>query len=127
MPSAAEIEAKFWKALKSDRTVMHLNGVDDGHPRPMTAQFEQDRSPIWFFTSKENGLVQKLARDDRAIGTFASKDHDLFATPHGTRRRGWFALSRYGSTQVANMRKPGAFGRRCVGARRAPPGRRPWW
>ena len=52
MPSDAEIKAKFWKALKSDRTLMiGLNGVEDGHARPMTAQFENDRSPIWFFAS----------------------------------------------------------------------------
>ena len=41
MPSEAEIEAKFWKALKSDRTMMlGLDGVEHGHARPMTAQFE---------------------------------------------------------------------------------------
>ncbi|WP_269430335.1 hypothetical protein [Sphingomonas sp. Ant H11] len=30
----AEIEAKFWKALRSDRTMMlGLAGVDEGHTR----------------------------------------------------------------------------------------------
>ena len=84
MPSEAEIEAKFWKALKSDRTMMlGLDGVDHGHARPMTAQFETDRGPIWFFTTKDNGLVQGLSEGDRAVATFAAKDHDLFATLHG--------------------------------------------
>ena len=84
MPSDADIKAKFWKALKSDRTLMlGLDGVEDGHARPMTAQFESDRSPIWFFASIDNELVKSLLRGDRAIATFASKGHDLFATLHG--------------------------------------------
>jgi general stress protein 26 len=50
-----ELERKFWKALKSDMTVMlGLDGVEDGHARPMTAQLEHDdRGPIWFFTANE--------------------------------------------------------------------------
>jgi general stress protein 26 len=49
----------------------------------MTAQVENDRGPIWFFTTKDNGLVRLLDRGDRAIAAFASKDHELFATLHG--------------------------------------------
>ena len=85
MATPQELEAKFWKALSSDMTVMlGLDGVEDGHARPMTAQFEDDHSPIWFFTSKDNGIVQSLGEGQRAIATFASKGHDLFATLHGT-------------------------------------------
>ncbi len=85
MPIPAELETKFWKALEADRTMMlGLDGVEDGHARPMTAQVEGGRSPIWFFTSTDNGIVQKLGEADRAIATFASKGHDLFATVHGT-------------------------------------------
>jgi general stress protein 26 len=84
MPTPQELEAKFWKALKADMTMMlGLDGIEDGHARPMTAQVEQDRGPIWFFTSKDNALVQKLGRGNRSIATFASKGHDLFATLHG--------------------------------------------
>ena len=84
MPTPQELEAKFWKALKSDMSVMlGLDGVEDGHARPMTAQIEEARSPIWFFTARDNGLVQKLGTGKRAIATFTSKGHDLFATLHG--------------------------------------------
>ena len=88
MPTASELETKFWKALKSDMTVMlGLDGVEDGHTRPMTAQIEGDEGgPIWFFTAKDTDLVQKIVGEDRAIATFASKGHDLFATIHGTLR-----------------------------------------
>jgi general stress protein 26 len=84
VPTDAEIEAKFWKALKSDRTLMlGLYGTSNGHPRPMTAQFENARSPIWFFASTDNELIASLDGEDQAIATFASKGHDLFATLHG--------------------------------------------
>ena len=85
MATPQELEKKFWKAVKSDMTMMiGLDGVEDGHARPMTAQFDGDRGPIWFFTSKDNGIVRKLGQGDRAIATFASKGHDLFATVHGS-------------------------------------------
>jgi len=90
MPTPKEIEDKFWSALKSDMTMMlGLDGVEDGHARPMTAQLgdarEGDRGPIWFFTSRDNGIVEKLGAGEgnRAIATFTSKGHDLFATVHG--------------------------------------------
>ena len=85
MPSDRELRERFWKALKSDMTMMiGLDGVEDGHARPMTAQLDGEHGPIWFFTAKDNTIVQKLAPSSRAIATFASKGHDLFATVHGT-------------------------------------------
>ena len=84
MPTPRELEEKLWKALESDRTVMlGLNGIDDGHVRPMTAMIEANQSPIWFFTAMDSGIVLKLGESDRAIATFASKGHDIFATMHG--------------------------------------------
>ena len=86
MPTPQELETKLWKAIESDRTVMlGLDGAEDGHTRPMTAQVEGERSPLWFFTSKDNALVKALASGgpDRAIATFTSKGHDLFSTFHG--------------------------------------------
>ncbi len=84
MPTPVELEQKFWKSLKSDRTMMlGIHGVDEGHARPMTAQFEDDRSPIWFFGSKESELAQSIGTASRAVATFSSKGHDVFATIHG--------------------------------------------
>ena len=85
MADAQEIEERFWKALKSDMTMMlGLDGVEDGHARPMTAQLEEEGGPIWFFTSTDNGIVERLAQGNRAIASFVSKGHDLFATVHGS-------------------------------------------
>jgi general stress protein 26 len=85
MPTARELEEKFWSALKSDMTMMlGIDGAEDGHARPMTAQIEGERSPIWFFTSTKSALVRNLATSSRAIATFTSKGHDLYATMHGS-------------------------------------------
>jgi len=84
MATPREIEQKFWKALKSDRTLMlGLDGVEDGHARPMTAQSEDDSSPIWFFTARDSELVKHLGEGHRAIAAFAAKDHELFASIKG--------------------------------------------
>lgn len=83
MSTAAELETRLWNALRSDRVLMlGLAGKDDGHTRPMTAILEdEDRSPIWFFTSIDNEIV--TAGGGRAVAAFVSKGHDLFATIHG--------------------------------------------
>jgi len=83
MPTPAELEAKFWKSLKSDMTMMI--GLDGSKviPRPMTAQIEDGKRPIWFFTATDTELVQGLKNGAGATATFTSKGHDLFATVQG--------------------------------------------
>ena len=52
----------------------------------MTAQIlhdEDERGPIWFFTSKDTDLVKALTQSHRAVVHFSSKGHDLFASLHG--------------------------------------------
>lgn len=84
MANEAEITEKFWKALKSDMTVMlGIDGATYDKSQPMTAQLLDGESYIWFFTTKDNHLVHEMHRNDRAIATFASKGHDLFATLDG--------------------------------------------
>ena len=85
MSDDAKIKAKFWKALKSDRTMfLGLAEGDDGHARPMTAQTENDEGgPIWFFTSTDNALYGQIGATSRAMAHFVSKGHDVWATVHG--------------------------------------------
>jgi general stress protein 26 len=81
MPHEAEITEKFWKALKSDMTLMlGVEGAAHDKAQPMTAQLLDGESYIWFFTTKDNQLVEEMRRNERAVATFASKGHDLFAT-----------------------------------------------
>jgi general stress protein 26 len=85
MSTPQELQARLWKALDSDRVVMlGLDGAEEGHTRPMTAQVEGEKSPLWFFTSRENQIVKLLRPGQSATATFTSKGHDLFASLQGT-------------------------------------------
>jgi general stress protein 26 len=85
----ADIEAKFWKAVASDRTMMvSLLGVEDGMGQPMTAQLDDEkngkrRGPIYFFTAKDTDLAREVGARHRAVINFAAKGHDLFAAVEG--------------------------------------------
>jgi general stress protein 26 len=94
MSNDAEIKAKFWKALKKDMTMfLGLAEGEDGHARPMTAQPDDDDAeggPLWFFTSTDNHLYTQIGQGGaigggkRAMAHFVSKDHDVWATIHGS-------------------------------------------
>ncbi len=85
MPTPAELESKFWKALKSDRTAMiGLSSGGDGQAQPMTAQIEGDEGgPIWFFSAADVDLVKATGEGADAFMHFAAKGHDLFASVEG--------------------------------------------
>jgi general stress protein 26 len=86
MANADQLEAKFWKALHKDMTVMlGLAGIEEGHSQPMTVQFDNalPEGPLWFFTAKDTDLVRAMGEGHRATAHFSSKGHDLFASIHG--------------------------------------------
>ena len=95
MADTAETEVKlrekFWDELDGSPFVMlGLQGVDDSMTRPMTAQVDRpdgqskkDGGQIYFFASRSEDLVKGLQRSSRAVATYVSKKHDLFASIHG--------------------------------------------
>jgi general stress protein 26 len=88
MADAAKIEEKFWSELKSSPFVMlGVDGARDGATQPMTANFEDDdldAGIVWFFTAKDHDLTRAMGQSNRAIASFSSKGHDLFASLRGT-------------------------------------------
>lgn len=87
MADDPEIEEKFWSELKSSPFVMlGVEGARDGATQPMTANFEdedKEAAVVWFFTAKDHDLTQAIGQSARAIGSFSSKGHDLFASLRG--------------------------------------------
>ena len=86
MANDNEIRERFWKALKSDRTIMlGVEGARGGNTQPMTVLTETDEGgPLWIFTAKDHSLVASLGQSNRAIATFVDKGHHLFASIDGT-------------------------------------------
>jgi general stress protein 26 len=87
-----ELKQLFWKELASSPFVMvGLQGVEDSRTRPWTAQIDradgadkEDGGTVYFFGSKSDHLVQGISQSNRAVATYVSKGHDLFAHIHGT-------------------------------------------
>lgn len=86
MTDKSEIAEKFWKQLKSDRTIMlGLEKESAAEMQPMTAILEDDEEgPAWIFTAKDVSLVEAMTGADDAVAQFVSKGHDLFASCGGT-------------------------------------------
>lgn len=86
-----ELRKLFWTELDDSPFVMlGLEGVEDSRTRPMTAQVDrsedadkEDGGQIFFFASKSESLVQQLGSSHKAVATFESKGHKLFAHIHG--------------------------------------------
>lgn len=86
------LRKKFWKELNDSPFIMlGLKGVEDDRTRPMTAQIDvpedgddDDGGQIYFFGSRTDGVGQAVTESSRAVATFASKSHSLFAHIHGT-------------------------------------------
>ena len=87
MADNQEILDQFWGALEDSPFVMlGLDQARGSAMQPMTAQFEdqdRDNGCVWFFTAKDHDLTRALGQDNRAIASFASKGHDLFASVRG--------------------------------------------
>jgi len=80
----------FWKALDDSPFVMlGLQGVEDSRTRPMTAQVDSESDAdeggtLYVVTAKSEVLGQTIGNGHRAVATYASKDHKVFAHIHGT-------------------------------------------
>ena len=85
MSNETGIRDRFWKELKSERTIMlGLDGEPGGGMQPMTALVEdEDGGPLWIFTSKESDLARAIGSGKPAHATFTGRKHDLFANVTG--------------------------------------------
>ena len=83
-----DIEKAFWSELKDSPFVMlGIEGEREGATQPMTLNFEeQDREAgvLWIFTAKDHDFTRSIGQSARAMASFASKGHKLFASLRGT-------------------------------------------
>jgi len=84
MASDQEIKELFWKELKASPFLMlGIDGERGAATQPMTAYFDEEETPLRFFTANDHDLVRALGQNDRAIAAFVSKGHDIFASLRG--------------------------------------------
>ncbi len=86
MLDQAALTASFWRNLRNDRTVMlGLSAVSPVALQPMTVQLvgTDNEGPFWFFSTADSTLLSGLSRDDRAMFSYVSEGHRIFATVQG--------------------------------------------
>lgn len=83
MSDRYEIVDEFWGALDSSPFVMLGLSAQNVHSEPMTAKFENQSGPIYFYTYRDNRIAQGLPDSNKVMAQFVSKGHDLFACISG--------------------------------------------
>jgi general stress protein 26 len=84
MTDTTEIERKFWKAIRSDRTAMlWVEGTPGSKPMTVLPDGDEDSGPFWLFTSFETEAVAALTPGNKASLAFSSRGHDVFASIDG--------------------------------------------
>lgn len=86
--SPENLLARFWRDLREIRTgMLGLVVEDEGHAQPMTAHFEREHGPLWFYAHKHSHItlaVEAAAEGGRAaVFHYVGPKHDLYACLHG--------------------------------------------
>jgi general stress protein 26 len=79
-----ELLARFWRELGQLRTgMLGLAADGEGHAQPMTAHFEGEKGPLWFYAHKHSHLIPHAEQGCPAVFHYAGPGHDLYACVHG--------------------------------------------
>ena len=85
MTDTSDIEHKFWKALRADRTAMlWVEGTPGSKPMTVLVDGDENQGPFWLFTSTDTQATKVLKPANVASLAFSSKGHDVFASIEGT-------------------------------------------
>ena len=106
--SSHDLLARFWRDLFQIRTGMLGLALDDeGHAQPMTAHFEGEHGPLWFYAHSRSHITLALeaaaGRSRPAVFHYVGPKHDLYACLHGdlTATDDRDAVGRFWSEEVA--------------------------
>ena len=83
----AELEARLWREINRERTVMlGLAGGPPRHLQPMTAfcDDEAGRKGVWFFVRRDNELLKQAGDGHAAMKCLVPGDHEFIACVGGT-------------------------------------------
>lgn len=75
---------RLWLELAQFRTgMLGLADGDEAHAHPMTAHFEGEHGPLWFYARRDSATVRRADTAHPAVFHYVSKGHELYACIHG--------------------------------------------
>jgi len=79
-----DLLARFWRDLADLRTgMLGLASEAEGHAQPMTAHFEGEHGPLWFYAHKHSRIAMAAEESHAAVFHYVGRNHDLYACVHG--------------------------------------------
>lgn len=79
-----ELLARFWRDLADHGTgMLGLASEHEGHAQPMTAHFEGERGPLWFYAHAHSRIALAAGSSHPAVFHYVGAKHDLYACIHG--------------------------------------------
>lgn len=75
---------RLWSELAQFRTgMLGFADGDQAHAHPMTAHFEGEHGPLWFYAHRDSATVQRADAPHPAVFHYVSRGHELYACIHG--------------------------------------------
>lgn len=99
-----DLLARFWRDLSDLRTgMLGLAAESEGHAQPMTAHFDGEHGPLYFYAHRNSRIVQAAGESHAAVFHYVGRKHDLYACVHGdvVITDDESAIERYWSEEVA--------------------------
>ena len=79
-----DLLSRFWRDLKDLRTgMLGLATEAEGHAQPMTAHFEGEHGPLWFYAHRQSRIAMAAEQRHPAVFHYVGRKHDLYACVHG--------------------------------------------
>lgn len=79
-----ELLVRFWRDLADLRTgMLGLATEHEGHAQPMTAHFEGEHGPLWFYAHAHSRIALAAEQSHAAVFHYIGRKHDLYACIHG--------------------------------------------
>src|SRR4051812_3896458 len=79
-----DLLARFWRDLADLRTgMLGLATEHEGHAQPMTAHFEGEHGPLWFYAHRQSRIAMAAEESHAAVFHYIGRKHDLYACIHG--------------------------------------------
>jgi general stress protein 26 len=100
-----DLLSRFWRDLSDLKTgMLGLATEHEGHAQPMTAHFEGQHGPLWFYAHRQSRIALAVeAQSHPAVFHYMGRTHDLYACIHGevVMSDDEAAIARFWSDEVA--------------------------